>query len=210
MASLSLVRAYQHAFHSYPHRTLAVTGGTLGALGDVVAQISQNLWPKEHEQRPGWDVARTMRFFCFGLGMSPVLGRWNAFLEHRFPLKTIKLRGRQKISFKALAKRVAADQILMAPVGLVIFVGSMGLMEVRSPAQIREKFTEMYGPALLANWQVWPMVQLINFRYMPLPYRIPFQSACGVFWNLYLSILNARYDTIYCTRALSLTPLKGG
>ncbi|KAG2114130.1 hypothetical protein DEU56DRAFT_842051, partial [Suillus clintonianus] len=41
---------------------------------------------------------------------------------------------------------------------------------------------------------VWTVAQMISFRYMPLPYRIPFQSACGVFWTLYLSIFNAKED----------------
>lgn len=36
-------------------------------------------------------------------------------------------------------------------------------------------------------------IQLVNFRFMPLPYRVPFQSSCGVFWTLYLSLLNAKY-----------------
>lgn len=29
---------------------------------------------------------------------------------------------------------------------------------------------------------------------MPLPYRVPFQQTCGVFWTLYLSILNSKED----------------
>jgi hypothetical protein len=33
--------------------------------------------------------------------------------------------------------------------------------------------------------------QFVNFRYMSLPYRVPFSQACGVFWTLYLSILNS-------------------
>lgn len=33
--------------------------------------------------------------------------------------------------------------------------------------------------------------QFINFWFMPLPYRVPFQQTCGVFWTLYLSLLNA-------------------
>lgn len=82
-------------------------------------------------------------------------------------------------------------------------------MEGRTKNQIRDKYTDMYTTALLTNWKVWPIAQvctlfghlafnltspqLINFRFMPLPYRIPFQSACGVFWTLYLSILNAKY-----------------
>ena len=36
---------------------------------------------------------------------------------------------------------------------------------------------------------------------MPLPYRVPFQSTCGVFWTLYLSLLNAKY--VYSTATLS-------
>jgi len=92
---------------------------------------------------------------------------------------------------------------------LAIFIGSIGIMEGRTKHQIRDKYADMYTTALLTNWKIWPLAQvhfsgissglnltspqLINFRFMPLPYRIPFQSACGVFWTLYLSILNAKY-----------------
>lgn len=70
----------------------------------------------------------------------------------------------------------------------------MGFMEGSRTDQIQSKYKDMFTPALLANWQVWPLAQLVNFRYMPLPYRVPFQSTCGVFWTLYLSILNAKQD----------------
>jgi protein Mpv17 len=77
------------------------------------------------------------------------------------------------------------------PSQLALFIGSMGYMEGRDSAHVRDKYRDMFGPAIRANWQVWPLAQLVNFRYMPLPYRVPFQSTCGVFWTLYLSILNA-------------------
>jgi hypothetical protein len=78
---------------------------------------------------------------------------------------------------------------------LALFIGAMGVMENRNAQQIREKFSDMYKPALITNWQVWPIAQLVNFRFMPLPYRIPFQSTCGVFWTLYLSMINSRCVT---------------
>ncbi|KAG2116798.1 hypothetical protein DEU56DRAFT_163968 [Suillus clintonianus] len=68
--------------------------------------------------------------------MSPLLGRCNFFLERRFPLRS--RRSQTRVSFRALSKCVAADQLI---------------------------------------WKVWPVAQMIYFRYMPLPYRIPFQSA---------------------------------
>jgi|SRR6267154_1704734 len=41
MSSIALARVYRRFFESYPHVTLAVAGGALTALGDVVAQLSQ-------------------------------------------------------------------------------------------------------------------------------------------------------------------------
>jgi len=187
--SLSLARAYQHVFETRPNTTLAITGGCFNSLGDIVAQISQNFWRKEHQPRHAFDPARTFRFFCFGVAITPFIGRWNKFLEHQFPLRPAA--GSGKVSMKALSKRVACDQLFMAPIGLMAFIGSMGIMENRGLEHIRQKYNDLFFPALVTNWQVWPLAQLINFRYMPLPYRVPFQSTCGVFWTLYLSTINS-------------------
>jgi len=67
----------------------------------------------------------------------------------------------------------------MAPIGLVLFIASMGLMEGKGADSIQDKFKtvslqvsslfrgssegspfpfspQMYVPAILANWTVWP------------------------------------------------------
>ncbi|KAH8100538.1 hypothetical protein BXZ70DRAFT_1008036 [Cristinia sonorae] len=194
MASIALARAYQQSFDSHPYGTLALTNGALNALGDVVAQTTQNVFQphKPHEDRPQFDFLRTARFFAFGFAMGPLIGRWNFFLERNFPLRSVGANQSGKVSVKALSKRVAADQLIMAPIGLSLFLGSMGIMEGRDANHIKGKFRDLYIPLISANWQVWPLAQLINFRYMPLPYRVPFQSTCGVFWTLYLSIANSK------------------
>jgi len=102
----------------------------------------------------------------------------------------------QKRATIQLVKRVVADQLVMAPLGLAFFVSSMGFMEGKNTQEVKEKFQDMYLPAILANWKVWPLVQAINFRLMPLQYRVPFQSSCGIAWNIYLSLLNARDDKL--------------
>jgi len=143
--------------------------------------------------------------------MSPVIGRWNRFLELKFPL--LSHRGKAA-GFTALSKRVVVDQLVMAPVGLSIFLGSMGVMEGRDPEHIRARFKDIYQPALLANWKIWPAAQFINFRFMPLPYRVPFQQSCGVFWTLYLSLLNfaesEKQDTEVALKARLDNDLKCG
>lgn len=52
-----------------------------------------------------------------GLASGPVIGRWNKYLEFRFPLRP---RGHSSTSFSALAKRVVVDQIVMAPIGVCL------------------------------------------------------------------------------------------
>jgi len=37
---------------------------------------------------------------------------------------------------------------------------------------VKKKFSDVYLPALKANWVLWPAVQLINFRFMPLQFQI--------------------------------------
>jgi len=192
MSAITLARVYRRSFEAYPHCTLAIAGSALTALGDVVAQLSQQIITPEDNYSLGshYDVARTLRFFFFGAGISPIIGRWNKYLELKFPLRT-RREGATTGSFAALSKRVAVDQIVMAPIGLSIFLSSMGVMEGRSSKHIRARFEDIYRPALLANWKIWPAAQFVNFWFMPLPYRVPFQQTCGMFWTLYLSLLNA-------------------
>jgi protein Mpv17 len=36
----------------------------------------------------------------------------------------------------------------------------MGVMEGRDSQHIRTKFSDIYQPALLANWKIWPAAQV--------------------------------------------------
>lgn len=42
-------------------------------------------------------------------------------------------------------------------------------MEGSSPI---EKLKSTYGTALAKNWMVWPGVQLVNFKFVPLEHRV--------------------------------------
>nr|CAG8567583.1 10685_t:CDS:2 [Entrophospora candida] len=51
-----------------------------------------------------------------------------------------------------------------------------------------------YFSALKANYTIWPLVQLVNFRFLPLQYRVPFVGSVGVLWSTYLSLLNSKTE----------------
>ncbi|EIW71354.1 hypothetical protein TREMEDRAFT_67721 [Tremella mesenterica DSM 1558] len=176
------VRYYNRNFDKRPIPTLIVTNGILSTVADVLTAK-----PPPGTPGPSYDFERTLRFSVYGMAMGPIIGRWLRLLERQLPVRQgTKGNGLQ------FAKRVFADQAIMAPIGLILFVGSMGLMEGRDLTGVGDKFQEMYWPALMANWKVWPLLQTINFTAVPLPYRVPFQSTCGIAWTLYLSLLNVK------------------
>ena len=45
----------------------------------------------------------------------------------------------------------------------------MALMEGTDPA---EKLSGTYAEALKKNWMVWPAVQAVNFKFVPLEHRV--------------------------------------
>ena len=97
-----------------------------------------------------------------------------------------------QVSLAALFKRVALDQGIFAPLGLALFLAAMGTLEGMDWDQVQEKLAKLWWPLTLANWAIWPFVQLVNFRYMPLRYRVPFSSSLGILWTVFISFRNAK------------------
>ena len=48
----------------------------------------------------------------------------------------------------------------------------MTVAEGGSKRAVMKKFQDVYVPALKANYLVWPAVQILNFRVIPLQFQI--------------------------------------
>lgn len=64
----------------------------------------------------------------------------------------------------------------------------MALLEGTSA---EEKLRTTYWPALSRNWMIWPAVQFVNFKYVPLDMRVLVVNIVSLGWNCYLSYLNS-------------------
>jgi protein Mpv17 len=84
--------------------------------------------------------------------------------------------------------RVACDQGVFAPTFIGVFLSSMAVLEGTSP---KEKLAKSYSDALLTNWMIWPFVQMVNFKLVPLQHRLLFVNVISIGWNCYLSFLNS-------------------
>lgn len=52
---------------------------------------------------------------------------------------------------------------------MFVFLSSMAIMEGSSP---KEKLESTYTNALTKNWMLWPAVQAVNFKFVPLEHRV--------------------------------------
>ncbi|KAL1582103.1 hypothetical protein WHR41_09226 [Cladosporium halotolerans] len=147
---------------------------------DYLSHKAQKLLP------PPFDFERMVRFMAFPCIMAPLQLRWFAFLNNAFP---VGVAGAS--STAAAMKRVAFDQLIFAPGGLACFFTFMTVCEGGGKRAVTRKFQDVYVPTLKANFLIWPAVQMLNFRVMPIQFQIPFVSAIGIAWTAYLSLTNS-------------------
>ena len=120
--------------------------------------------------------ANNSRTAIFG----PAATTWFKFLQHKIVLPNKNLE---------IVARVGADQIFFASTNLFVFLSSMAIMEGTSP---KDKLEKTYWTALQKNWMVWPFVQAINFKLIPLHHRVLVVNVISLGWNCYLSFLNSQ------------------
>lgn len=165
------VAAYLRSLEEKPVLTKAVTSLIGFTLGDLVAQ---------HFVGAPYDVLRTVRMSLFGLCVDGPLG--HAFYKL---IDTNVMPDRPK-SNAAVVTKTAIDQLIYAPIGTVLFLAFLTLMEGR-PTEIMSVIQAKAGPVLLANYGLWPLVHLLNFKFVPPEQRILFNNSVSILWTTYLS-----------------------
>ena len=155
-------RAYMHSLERRPMLTKSSTSFAAFSITDLLAQ--------RRERRGGWDAARTVRgglygFLYHGPFVHTLWGkRWG--LERFLP----------GISWPMVVSRVAADQLALLPVNMLVFCAWPALL-TRGPTQegLDEAATAVrsgWWEACTFGWSIWPFVHLINFKFVPLELRI--------------------------------------
>lgn len=180
--------------------TMMVTNAILGGIADTVAQtitavrqravrkpgglskhddfaieireldrknpmIDRDLIPDSQNLPPPFDFERLTRFMGYGFCIAPLQFRWFKFLERVFPMSKTS-------AFGPAMKRVALDQLVFAPFGVGLFFTVMTIAEGGGRRAVSNKLRDMYVPTLKANYVVWPAVQVINFRLMPVQFQL--------------------------------------
>lgn len=131
----------------------------------------------------GWsdlDLTRSFKFAAIGFCWTgPMMTLWYPRLDRWFG---------SQVSFASTARKVAADQILMAPPLTLVIVVLAGLAQGKTRIQeLTEKVDEEYVEVMLNRWKLWPAAQMFNFYFLSVLHRPIFTNVVALFWNTYLS-----------------------
>nr|CAD7597229.1 unnamed protein product [Timema genevievae] len=164
---------YQTILTKHPYKVQSIQTSVLMLTGDVMAQRFV-----EKKKLSDMDGYRSVCFTSIGFAIGPVLQYWYTILE--------RIGGTNGRAI-TVVKKVLMDQIIAAPLMLAIVITTITLLFGQDLAGVRAKFRQDYLAVLITNYQVWPFVQLANFYFVPLQYRVLLVQTVAIFWNTYLS-----------------------
>ncbi|WCJ24083.1 Peroxisomal membrane protein PMP22 [Euphorbia peplus] len=166
-------RKYLIQLQAHPLRTKAITAGTLAGCSDAIAQKLSGIKTLQ--------LRRLLLIMLYGFAYG---GPFGHFL-HKLMDKIFK----GKKDNKTVAKKVLFEQLTSSPWNNMFFMAYYGLVvEGRPWGLVKGKIRKDYPSIQLTAWKFWPIVGWINHQYIPLQYRVLFQSFIGSCWGIFLNL----------------------
>lgn len=82
---------------------------------------------------------------------------------------------------------MALDQLVVAPIFVGLVLTALAVIQTRDLKQTVKRVKRDYKDVLLTNYKIWPIVQLVNFYFVPLQYQVLLVQSVALFWNTYIS-----------------------
>ncbi|XP_064599012.1 mpv17-like protein isoform X2 [Liolophura sinensis] len=144
----------------------------------IAAYICQQ---KVISKKENLDLGKTARTSCVGFSaIAPLVYSWLRLAEFVCP-------GRAVMS---IVKKVVSEQLLFAPVALTTFYTASSFLEGKKDifAEAKAKFLPTYKTGLT----YWPIVQTINFAFVPTDKKVYLLATASFLWTNYLCYMKEK------------------
>ncbi|KAL8504117.1 hypothetical protein ACS0TY_022738 [Phlomoides rotata] len=197
---LRLWKWYQNCLATHPVKTQVISSGFIWGFGDIAAQaVTHSTGKPRHLQSHHHDENKELKInwrrvattTLFGLGfVGPVGHFWYEGLDRLIRLR-LKLKPN---SFSFVGAKVAADGIIFGPIDLLVFFTYMGFSSGKTTAQVKEDVKRDFLPALILEGGIWPIVQVANFRFVPVRYQLLYVNFFCLLDSCFLSWVEQQED----------------
>ncbi|KAL4603372.1 hypothetical protein ACB098_10G100800 [Castanea mollissima] len=208
---LKLWKWYQNCLAVHPVKTQVISSAIIWGVGDIAAQTitystaktKHQIQDKDKELKINWKRVATTSLFGFGF-VGPVGHFWYEGLDRFIKLRLLM----QPNSFRFVATKVALDGIIFGPLDLLVFFTYMGFSNGKSVPQVKEDVKRDFLPALILEGGIWPILQVANFRYIPVRNQLLYVNFFCLVDSCFLSWIEQQQDAPWKQWLKSLLPLK--
>ena len=186
----TLFEKYDNQMTKRPILTKMWTSFFIGAFGDVLSQVLG--------KTSGVDAYRVV---TYGLSQllyfGPVMHYWFQIVDAfgKLPVFDDKPQNVKTLAMTLFDQTIGA--VLVVSGFFVFFTCWSAVLDgtflsTGLPKLLSLGFAKVAAdlwPTLIANWKLWPPANFINFRFVPLNYRVLFTNMVAVIWNIYLSAM---------------------
>lgn len=107
-------------------------------------------------------------------------------------------------SVRFIATKLAADSLIFGPIHLLAFFTYMGVTAGKSWQDVKKDVKREFLPAFLTEGMVWPLVQIINFKYIPVRHQLLYVNVFCLLDSAFLSWFKFQDDAPWKRRLVSL------
>ncbi|XP_050264411.1 uncharacterized protein LOC126708633 [Quercus robur] len=208
---LKLWKWYQNCLAVHPVKTQVISSAIIWGVGDIAAQTitystaknKHQIQDKDKELKINWKRVAATSLFGFGF-VGPVGHFWYEGLDRFIKFRLLM----QPKSFRFVATKVALDGFIFGPLDLLVFFTYMGFTNGKSVPQIKEDVKRDFLPALILEGGIWPILQVANFRYIPVRYQLLYVNFFCLVDSCFLSWVEQQQDAPWKQWLKSLLPLK--
>ncbi|EDO32785.1 predicted protein [Nematostella vectensis] len=168
-----LIVQYSYYLQTHPILTKSITSAITSGLGQLVSQLAAK---RATGQNINYRAIAAFSGFGF-LVTGPLVHYFYNYLEQFVP------RG---VPFSK-AKKLFIDRLIFSPPFYLLFFYIVAIFEGKSNKEAIARIKANYWGALKMSLKVWPLVQFVNFTYIPVQYRVLFANLVALFWSIYLS-----------------------
>ncbi|CAL7947484.1 unnamed protein product [Xylocopa violacea] len=129
------------------------------------------------------NYTQALRFSLYGgFFVAPTLYCWLRCSTYFWP----------KTDLKSAITKALVEQVTYSPAAMCCFFFGINLLEMKPISECIDEVKQKFWPTYKIGVCVWPILQTINFFFVPEHNRVVYVSFCSLMWTSFLAYMKTR------------------